>query len=85
MALLFGAVGPVHPDTLGRLEQLRRDDLQMRKYLGTAFPAAEYARIGQIAEDTPDRGVVPHFARPCPVAQLIYVGNNSVAHMKIRP
>ena len=41
---------------------------------GTAIAAPKYAGIGEIADDTPDAGVVPFLARPGPVALIIQVG-----------
>ena len=44
-AILFGRVGAGSTDMLGGLEQLRRNDLQVRQHLGATFAAAEYASI----------------------------------------
>ena len=43
---------------------------------GTAIAAPKYAGIGEIADDTPDAGVVPFLARPGPVALIIQVGGD---------
>ena len=56
--------------------------------MGTPDPdaAAEYAGIGEVADDTPDAGVVPHLTRPCPIPELIQIGGDplgSVALMHI--
>ena len=58
--LLFGRVGPGCTHVLCSLEQLQRNDLQVRQHLGAIFAAAEYASIGEVANDPPDAGVVPH-------------------------
>ena len=43
----------------------------MREHLGTALTAAEYVCIGQVTDDTPDGGVMPHLAAAGPVALVI--------------
>ena len=63
---------------LGSLEQLRRDDLQVGQHLGAAVTAAKYASIGEVANDPPDAGVMPHLTRSCPVAELVQIGGNSL-------
>lgn len=60
------------------LEQLRRDDLQVGQHLGAAVTAAKYASIGEVADDTPDAGVVSHLTRPCPIPELIQIGGDSL-------
>ena len=57
-----GGVGAGFPDAPGGLELSRRDNLQMLLYLRAAFPAAENAGIGQVAEDAPDAGMMPGLA-----------------------
>ena len=64
-------IGPVSTNPLGLLKQFRLDDLQVGQHRGAAFPAAEYAGIGQVTEDAPDGGVVPHLAASGPVAQVV--------------
>ena len=63
----FCFIGPVSTNPLGRLKQFRLDDLQVGQHRGAAFSTAEYAGIGQVTEDAPDGGVVPHLAAPGPV------------------
>ena len=58
------------------LEQLRRDDLQVGQHLGAAVTAAKHPGIGEVANDSPDAGVVPHLTRSCPVAELVQIGGN---------
>ena len=58
------------------LEQLRRDDLQVGQHLGAAVTAAKHPSIGEVANDPPDAGVVPHLTRSCPVAELVQIGGN---------
>ena len=58
------------------LEQFRRDDLQVRQHLGAAATAAKYASIGEVANDPPDAGVMPHLTRSCPVAELVQIGGD---------
>lgn len=67
----FGGIGPVGANTLGRFKELGRDNLQVEQHLGSAVTTAENACIGQVANDTPDGGVVPLLTRPCPVAKVI--------------
>ena len=58
----------------------------MGQHLGTAFSAPQDAGIGEIANNPPDGGVVPHLAAPGPIAQLIQIGCNplgSIALMHI--
>ena len=69
-ALLFGRIGTGSADMLCGLKEFRRDNLQVQQHLGSAIAAAEYAGIGEVADDTPDAGVVPHLTRSCPVACL---------------
>ena len=76
MAFLFGAVGPVCTDVLGRFKELRLNNLQVGQRLGAAFPAPQNARIGEIADNATDAGVVPHFTRSCPVSLFVQVGGN---------
>ena len=64
--VLFGSIGAGGADTLGGVKHLLRDQLQVREYLGTAFPAAQDTGIGQVADDTPDCSVVPVLAHPRP-------------------
>jgi len=61
---------------LGSLEQLRRDDLQVGKHLGATVTAAKHPSIGEVANDPPDAGVMPHLTGSCPVAQLVQIGGN---------
>ena len=79
MALLLGAVGPVCTDVLGRFKELRRNNLQVGQRLGAAFPAPQNARIGEIADNATDAGVVPHLTRSCTVALLVQVGGNPLS------
>ncbi len=79
MALLLGAVGPVCTDMLGRFKELRRNNLQVGQRLGSAFPAPQNARIGEIADNATDAGVVPHLTRSCPVALFVQVGGNPLS------
>ena len=58
------------------LKEFRRDNLQVQQHLGSAIAAAEYAGIGEVADDTPDAGVVPHLTRPCPIPELIQIGGD---------
>ena len=58
------------------LEQFRRDDLQVRQHLGAAVTAAKYASIGEVANDPPDAGVMPHLTRSCTVAELVQIGGD---------
>ena len=67
----FCFIGSVGTNPLGRLKQFRLNDLQVGQHRGAAFSAAEYAGIGQVTEDTPDGGMVPHLAAPGPVAQVV--------------
>lgn len=67
----FRFIGPIGTNPLSCLKQFRLDDLQVGQHRGAAFSAAEYAGIGQVTEDAPDGGVVPHLAAPSPVAQLV--------------
>ena len=48
----------------------------MLEHLGTALTAAQNAGISQVADDAPDRGVVPILTRPGPVAQPVQVGGD---------
>lgn len=48
----------------------------MGQRLGAAFAAAKHPSICQIANDTPDAGVVPLLARPGPVALIVQVGGD---------
>ena len=68
---LFGGVGAGGTNVLCGLKQLRRYDLQMGQRLGAAFAAAKHPGICQIANDTPDAGVMPHFTRSRPIAKII--------------
>lgn len=68
-ALCF--IGPVGANPLGRLKQFRFNDLQVGQHRGAAFPVAEYAGIGQVTEDAPNGGVVPHLGAPSPIAQVV--------------
>ena len=43
---------------------------------GTAFAASQNAGIGEIADDTPDTGVVPLLARPGPIALVVQVAGD---------
>ena len=53
-ALLFGRIGTGSADMLCGLKEFRRDNLQVQQHLGSAIAAAEYAGIGEVADDTPD-------------------------------
>ena len=53
------------------LKQLWRYDLQVGQRLGSAFAAAKHPGICKIANDTPDAGVMPHFTRSRPIAEVI--------------
>ena len=44
---------------------------QVGQRLGAAFAAAKYPSICQIANDTADAGVMPHFTRSRPIAEVI--------------
>ena len=67
-ALLLCGVGTGGTDALGGVKHLLGDQLQVREYLGTAFPAPQNAGVGQVADDTPDGGVMPVLPRSGPVA-----------------
>ena len=71
MPFLFGGVGAEGTNVLCGLKQLRRYDLQMGQRLGAAFAATKHPGICQIANDTPDAGVMPHFTRSRPIAEAI--------------
>ena len=47
--------------------------------MGTAFPAPQNTRIGEITDNTSDAGVVPHLARSGPVALFVQVGSNPLS------
>ena len=47
--------------------------------MGSAFPASQNARIGEIADNATDAGVVPHFTRSCPVSLFVQVGGNPLS------
>ena len=79
MAFLFGAVGPGSTDMLGSFKQLRRNDLQVGQLLGAAFSAPQNTRIGEIADNATDTGVVPHLTRSCPVALFVQVGGDPLS------
>ena len=68
---MFGGVGAGGTNVLCGLKQLRCYDLQMGQRLGAAFAAAKHPGICQIANDTPDAGVMPHFTRSRPIAKII--------------
>ena len=68
---LFGGVGTGGTNVLCSLEQLLFYNLQVGQRLGAAFAAAKHPGICQIANDTPDAGVMPHFTRSRPVAEVI--------------
>lgn len=51
-ALLFGRIGTGSADMLCGLKEFRRDNLQVQQHLGSAIAAAEYAGIGEVADDT---------------------------------
>ena len=63
MAFLYIAASTGGADALGRLEQLRLNDLQMGQLLRAALAAPQNACIGQVADNASDGGVVPHL--PC--------------------
>ena len=69
--LLFNRTHTVLADALCSFKQLRFYDLQVRQQLGTAFSAAKHAGIGQVAKDTPNCGMMPHFTRSRPIAEVI--------------
>lgn len=61
---------------LRRLVELRLNDLQLRQYLGAAFTAAEHAGIGQVADNSPDRGMVPRLARSGAIPEVIQIAGD---------
>ncbi len=69
--LLFNRTHTVLADALCSLIYFWFYDLQVRQQLGTAFSAAKHAGIGQVAKDTPNCGMMPHFTRSRPVAEVI--------------
>ena len=76
MAFLRGAVGAGGADALGRLEQLRFNNLQMGQFLRAAFAAPQDARIGQVADNAADGGMVPHLSYSGPVALPVQVSSD---------
>ena len=79
-ALLFGRIGTGSADMLCGLKEFRRDNLQVQQHLGSAIAAAEYAGIGEVADDTPDAGVVPHLNAF--IRFLLYTAN-AISRFKI--
>ena len=71
MIFLLDCIGTSRADALCDIEQLRFYDLQVRQNFGAAFAAAKHAGIGQVAKDAPNRSMMPHLARPRPIAKVI--------------
>ena len=68
---VLACIGASRADALCRFKQLRFYDLQVGQRLGAAFAASKHAGISQIANDTPDAGMVPHFTCSRPIAEIV--------------
>ena len=80
---LPGRIGASGADTLGGLELLRGNDLQMGQHLGAALPAPQDTGIGQVADHAANGGMMPHLPGAGPVAQPVQISGNPLGSIAL--